>query len=120
MNMTVKGKLYLVPAPLDFGCDVHAPLQELATKAPRRAWLIDCRAALLRPDNIDAGTGRVTRYVQSSFGAGECSVFQRVCGEFVQNHGQCGRGAFSNRHPRYGNADATAEGAHVVVRGQQD
>ena len=26
--MTTKGKLYLVPAPLDFGCDTQAPLQD--------------------------------------------------------------------------------------------
>ena len=29
MIMTVKGKLYLVPAPLDFGCEVQAPLQDV-------------------------------------------------------------------------------------------
>ena len=29
MNPIVKGKLYLVPAPLDFGCDVQAPLQDV-------------------------------------------------------------------------------------------
>lgn len=29
MNTAVKGKLYLVPAPLDFGCDVQAPLQDV-------------------------------------------------------------------------------------------
>lgn len=29
MNTSVKGKLYLVPAPLDFGCDVQAPLQDV-------------------------------------------------------------------------------------------
>ena len=29
MNPLVKGKLYLVPAPLDFGCDVQAPLQDV-------------------------------------------------------------------------------------------
>lgn len=29
MNTFVKGKLYLVPAPLDFGCDVQAPLQDV-------------------------------------------------------------------------------------------
>ncbi|EJL78643.1 putative methyltransferase [Polaromonas sp. CF318] len=29
MNAAVKGKLYLVPAPLDFGCDAQAPLQEV-------------------------------------------------------------------------------------------
>ncbi|MES2360518.1 MAG: SAM-dependent methyltransferase [Pseudomonadota bacterium] len=29
MNTTAKGKLYLVPAPLDFGCDVQAPLQDV-------------------------------------------------------------------------------------------
>lgn len=28
-NATTKGKLYLVPAPLDFGCDVQAPLQDV-------------------------------------------------------------------------------------------
>lgn len=27
--MTTKGKLYLVPAPLDFGCDVQAPLADV-------------------------------------------------------------------------------------------
>jgi len=29
MSATAKGKLYLVPAPLDFGCDTQAPLQEV-------------------------------------------------------------------------------------------
>jgi 16S rRNA (cytidine1402-2'-O)-methyltransferase len=29
MNSTTKGKLYLVPAPLDFGCDAQAPLQDV-------------------------------------------------------------------------------------------
>ena len=29
MNISAKGKLYLVPAPLDFGCDTQAPLQEV-------------------------------------------------------------------------------------------
>lgn len=29
MNSPTKGKLYLVPAPLDFGCDVQAPLQDV-------------------------------------------------------------------------------------------
>ncbi|SDN34058.1 SAM-dependent methyltransferase [Polaromonas sp. JS666] len=29
MNAAVKGKLYLVPAPLDFGCDTQAPLQDV-------------------------------------------------------------------------------------------
>ncbi|MDO8719905.1 MAG: SAM-dependent methyltransferase [Polaromonas sp.] len=29
MSSTTKGKLYLVPAPLDFGCDVDAPLQDV-------------------------------------------------------------------------------------------
>ena len=28
-HMNAKGKLYLVPAPLDFGCDVQAPLQDV-------------------------------------------------------------------------------------------
>lgn len=29
MSAALKGKLYLVPAPLDFGCDVQAPLQNV-------------------------------------------------------------------------------------------
>lgn len=29
MNSATKGKLYLVPAPLDFGCDRQAPLQDV-------------------------------------------------------------------------------------------
>jgi 16S rRNA (cytidine1402-2'-O)-methyltransferase len=29
MSSITKGKLYLVPAPLDFGCDVEAPLQDV-------------------------------------------------------------------------------------------
>ena len=29
MTSTAKGKLYLVPAPLDFGCDIQAPLQDV-------------------------------------------------------------------------------------------
>lgn len=29
MSTLAKGKLYLVPAPLDFGCDVQAPLQDV-------------------------------------------------------------------------------------------
>jgi 16S rRNA (cytidine1402-2'-O)-methyltransferase len=29
MTPSTKGKLYLVPAPLDFGCDVQAPLQDV-------------------------------------------------------------------------------------------
>ena len=29
VNMNTKGRLYLVPAPLDFGCDVQAPLQDV-------------------------------------------------------------------------------------------
>ena len=29
MNTTAKGKLYLVPAPLDFGCDAQAPLHDV-------------------------------------------------------------------------------------------
>lgn len=29
MTGTAKGRLYLVPAPLDFGCDVQAPLQDV-------------------------------------------------------------------------------------------
>ena len=29
MNATEKGKLYLVPAPLDFGCNVQTPLQDV-------------------------------------------------------------------------------------------
>ena len=29
MSATPKGRLYLVPAPLDFGCDTQAPLQDV-------------------------------------------------------------------------------------------
>ena len=29
MSNTAKGKLYLVPAPLDFGCDAQAPIQDV-------------------------------------------------------------------------------------------
>jgi 16S rRNA (cytidine1402-2'-O)-methyltransferase len=29
MSSITKGKLYLVPAPLDFGCDIEAPLQDV-------------------------------------------------------------------------------------------
>ena len=29
MNISAKGKLYLVPAPLDFGCSAQAPLQDV-------------------------------------------------------------------------------------------
>ncbi|MDP3311653.1 MAG: ribosomal RNA small subunit methyltransferase I, partial [Polaromonas sp.] len=29
MNAASTGKLYLVPAPLDFGCEVQAPLQDV-------------------------------------------------------------------------------------------
>ena len=29
MSNTAKGKLYLVPAPLDFGCEMQAPLQDV-------------------------------------------------------------------------------------------
>lgn len=29
MNAAAKGRLYLVPAPLDFGCDTQAPLQDV-------------------------------------------------------------------------------------------
>ena len=29
MSITTKGKLYLVPAPLDFGCDTQAPIQDV-------------------------------------------------------------------------------------------
>jgi 16S rRNA (cytidine1402-2'-O)-methyltransferase len=29
MSAAAKGKLYLVPAPLDFGCDIQAPLQDV-------------------------------------------------------------------------------------------
>ena len=29
MNTPAKGKLYLVPAPLDFGCEIQAPLQDV-------------------------------------------------------------------------------------------
>ncbi|MDO9358773.1 MAG: SAM-dependent methyltransferase [Polaromonas sp.] len=33
MNGKVKGRLYLVPAPLDFGCDTQAPLQDVVPLA---------------------------------------------------------------------------------------
>ena len=29
MSGAMKGRLYLVPAPLDFGCDTQAPLQDV-------------------------------------------------------------------------------------------
>ena len=37
MNDTPKGKLYLVPAPLDFGCDNQAPLADVMPLATLRA-----------------------------------------------------------------------------------
>jgi 16S rRNA (cytidine1402-2'-O)-methyltransferase len=37
MNSSVKGKLYLVPAPLDFGCDSQAPLADVMPLASIRA-----------------------------------------------------------------------------------
>lgn len=33
MNAASQGKLYLVPAPLDFGCDAQAPLQDVMPRA---------------------------------------------------------------------------------------
>jgi 16S rRNA (cytidine1402-2'-O)-methyltransferase len=44
---TAKGKLYLVPAPLDFGCDAQAPLQDvmpagtLETAAGLNCWICE-------------------------------------------------------------------------------
>jgi 16S rRNA (cytidine1402-2'-O)-methyltransferase len=57
-----KGKLYLVPAPLDFGCDVQAPLQDvlplgtLQTAAGITHWICEnaksARAYLKRIDAV--------------------------------------------------------------------
>ncbi|MFM9921767.1 SAM-dependent methyltransferase [Variovorax sp. H27-G14] len=59
---TPKGKLYLVPAPLDFGCDVQAPLQDalplgtLQTAAGITHWICEnaksARAYLKRIDAV--------------------------------------------------------------------
>ena len=60
--MSSKGKLYLVPAPLDFGCDVQAPLQDalplgtLQTAAGITHWICEnaksARAYLKRIDAV--------------------------------------------------------------------
>jgi 16S rRNA (cytidine1402-2'-O)-methyltransferase len=57
-----RGKLYLVPAPLDFGCDTQAPLQEvmplgtLQAAAALRHWICEnaksARAFLKRIDGV--------------------------------------------------------------------
>lgn len=62
MNATTSGKLYLVPAPLDFGCDEQAPLDNvlprgtLATAASLTHWICEnaksARAYLKRIDAI--------------------------------------------------------------------
>ena len=62
MNTSPKGKLYLVPAPLDFGCDIQAPLQDvmpLATlqiAARLQCWICEnaksTRAYLKRVNDI--------------------------------------------------------------------
>jgi len=56
------GRLYLVPAPLDFGCDVQAPLQDvmplgtLQTAAQITHWICEnaksARAYLKRIDAV--------------------------------------------------------------------
>jgi 16S rRNA (cytidine1402-2'-O)-methyltransferase len=61
-NTQVKGKLYLIPAPLDFGCDTQAPLQDvmpLATiqiAARLQCWICEnaksTRAYLKRINDI--------------------------------------------------------------------
>jgi 16S rRNA (cytidine1402-2'-O)-methyltransferase len=60
--MTAPGKLYLVPAPLDFGCDTQTPLTEvlpegtLAVAARLRHWICEnaksARAYLKRVDEL--------------------------------------------------------------------
>ena len=62
MNTSLKGSLYLVPAPLDFGCDIQAPLQDvipLATiqiAARLQCWICEnaksTRAYLKRVNDI--------------------------------------------------------------------
>jgi len=62
MNAAVKGKLYLVPAPLDFGCDTQAPLQDvmplqtLQTASQLSCWICEnaksTRAYLKRIDAL--------------------------------------------------------------------
>ena len=62
MNTSPKGTLYLVPAPLDFGCDIQAPLQDvmpLATiqiAARLQCWICEnaksTRAYLKRINDI--------------------------------------------------------------------
>lgn len=62
MTQPTKGKLYLVPAPLDFGCDVQAPLQDalplgtLQTAAGITHWICEnaksARAYLKRIDAV--------------------------------------------------------------------
>lgn len=62
MSATVKGKLYLVPAPLDFGCDTQTPLQDvmplqtLQAAARLSCWICEnaksTRAYLKRVDAL--------------------------------------------------------------------
>jgi 16S rRNA (cytidine1402-2'-O)-methyltransferase len=62
-NTQVKGKLYLVPAPLDFGCDIQAPLQDvmplgtIQIAARLQCWICEnaksTRAYLKRINDIE-------------------------------------------------------------------
>ncbi|CAN7159930.1 SAM-dependent methyltransferase [Polaromonas sp. LjRoot131] len=62
MSAAAKGKLYLVPAPLDFGCDIQAPLQDvmplqtLQTASQLTCWICEnaksTRAYLKRIDAL--------------------------------------------------------------------
>ncbi|OGB01583.1 MAG: ribosomal RNA small subunit methyltransferase I [Burkholderiales bacterium RIFCSPHIGHO2_12_FULL_61_11] len=69
MSATPKGKLYLVPAPLDFGCDAQAPLQDvmpwatLQVAARLRCWICEnaksTRAYLKRVNELQPLTHAV-------------------------------------------------------------
>ncbi len=62
-NTQLKGKLYLVPAPLDFGCDIQAPLQDvmplvsIQIAARLQCWICEnaksTRAYLKRINDIE-------------------------------------------------------------------
>lgn len=64
MTNTPRGKLYLVPAPLDFGCDVHTPIQDVIPLATLRqaalltSWICEnaksTRAYLKRINEVQA------------------------------------------------------------------
>ncbi len=64
MTDTPKGRLYLVPAPLDFGCDVQAPVQEvmplatLQVAATLSCWICEnaksTRAYLKRVNEVQS------------------------------------------------------------------